>query len=120
MLDWSSDWRKVALEELHEEAGLRVEDHELIDLQKEYGGQERGVVVSCGLLDERIHLAAIERTVTREELKAKHGWEQLYTEEDEGIKTFVLPYEEAAKQFTDSKCLNALFLYERWLQKKDN
>ena len=37
-------------------------------------------------------------------------------EEIEWIKTVVLPYEEAARQFIDGKNLIALFLYERWKQ----
>jgi len=118
MLDWSTDWRKVALAELHEEAGLSVDDSELIDLMAEFGGQNSGFAVSCGLLDERLFLAAIERQVSREALLAMHDREQEYTAEDEGIRTVVLPYEEAARKFTDAKCLNALFLYERWLQKQ--
>jgi ADP-sugar diphosphatase len=107
MLDWSADWRKVALEELHEEAGMQVDDSELIELSP-------SLAVSCGLLDERIHLAAVERTVTPEELAKYDDREQTYLEENEGIRTVVLPYEDAASRFLDAKCLNALYLYERW------
>lgn len=117
MLDWSADWRRVALEELHEEAGLLVKDGELIDLIGEFGGQSGGFSVSCGLLDERIFLAAVERNVTLEELQGMDGRKQTYTLEDEGIHTVVFPYEEAALRFTDAKCIHALFLYERWRAK---
>jgi len=117
MLDWSADWRAVALAELHEEAGLEVKDAELIDLMKEFGGQTSGFAVSCGLLDERLYLAAVERTVTAAELARMDGRAQEYLDENEGIHTVVLPYEEAARRFTDGKCINALFLYERWLRK---
>ena len=118
MLDWSGDWREVALAELQEEAHLVASDADLIDLIGEFGGQESGYAVSCGLLDERLFIAAVERTVSKDELDAMHGREQTYLDEDEGIHTVVLPYEEAARRFTDSKCVNALFLYERWLRKQ--
>ena len=97
---------------------MEVQDSELIDLIHEYNGQDSGYSVSCGLLDERLFFAAVERTVTPTELAALHDREQVYTAEDEGIRTVVLPYEEAAHKFTDSKCVNALFLYERWLRKQ--
>ena len=67
-------------------------------------------------MDERIRLYAIERHVTREELEAMDGKNQTYTDENEWIRTEVLPYEEAAHQFIDGKNLIALFLYERWLE----
>lgn len=117
MLDWSSDWHKVALEELHEEAGLQVSDHELIDLQSEFGGQQTGVIVSCGLLDERLYLAAVEREVSRADLKNMDGKEQEYTAEEEGIHTVVLPYHDACRRFTDSKSMIAVYLYEKWREK---
>ena len=98
ILDWTGDYRKVAK------------------------GKSDGFAASCGLLDERIRLYAIERDVTPEQLKAMDGRDQEYTEEIEWIKTVVLPYEEAAREFIDGKNFIALFLYERWLvaQKKDS
>ena len=42
------------------------------------------------------------------------GKDQTYMDENEWIRTEVLPYEEAARQFVDGKNLIALFLYERW------
>ena len=77
-----------------------------------------GFAASCGLLDERIRLYAIERDVTPEQLKAMDGKDQEYNEEIEWIKTVVLPYEEAAHEFIDGKNLIALFLYERWLESR--
>lgn len=117
ILDWSGDYRKVALSELKEEAQIEVEDSELIDLTGFWHepGVE-GFAASCGLLDERIRLYAIERNVTREELDAMNNKEQSYTEEEEWIRTEVLPYEEASHKFVDGKNLIALFIYERWLK----
>ena len=117
ILDWTGDYRKVALSELEEEAQIKAEDSELIDLMDFwYQGKSEGFAASCGLLDERIRLYAIERDVTPEQLAAMDGRDQQYTEEIEWIKTVVLPYEEAARQFIDGKNLIALFLYERWLK----
>ncbi|HSQ40784.1 MAG TPA: NUDIX hydrolase [Fibrobacteraceae bacterium] len=115
ILDWSQDWRKVALAELDEEAGLEVADSELIDLSQVSGiGGADGFTTSCGLLDERVHLVALERTVAREELERLDGRGQTYVDEDEGIRTIVLPYFEALQRCTDTKGLCAAFLYERW------
>ena len=117
ILDWTGDYRKVALSELEEEAQIKADDSELIDLMDFwYQGKSEGFAASCGLLDERIRLYAIERDVTPEQLAAMDGRDQQYTEEIEWIKTVVLPYEEAARQFIDGKNLIALFLYERWLK----
>lgn len=117
ILDWTGDYRKVALSELEEEAQINAKDSELIDLMDFwYHGATEGFAASCGLLDERIRLFAIEREVTPEQLKAMDGKDQKYTDEIEWIRTEVLPYEEAAHQFVDGKNLIALFLYERWLR----
>ena len=117
ILDWTGDYRKVALSELEEEAQIKADDSELIDLMDFwYKGKSDGFAASCGLLDERIRLYAIERDVTPEQLKAMDGRDQEYTEEIEWIKTVVMPYEEAAREFVDGKNLIALFLYERWLR----
>ncbi|MEE0875686.1 MAG: hypothetical protein UIH18_00190, partial [Fibrobacteraceae bacterium] len=83
-----------------------------------HGENVEGFAASCGLLDEKIRLYAIERTVTREELENLDGKEQSYTKEEEWIRTEVLPYEEASKKFLDGKNLIALFMYERYLESK--
>lgn len=117
ILDWTGDYRKVALSELEEEAQIKADDSELIDLTEFwYRGMSEGFAASCGLVDERIRLYAIERNVTREELAAMDGKDQKYTEEIEWIKTEVLPYEEASHMFIDGKNLIAMFMYERWLK----
>lgn len=117
ILDKSQNYRKIALSELEEEAQIKADDSELIDLTGFWHEQGvNGFAASCGLLDERIRLFAIERTVTREELAAMDNKEQTYTEEEEWIRTEVLPYEEAAHKFVDGKNLIAMFIYERWLK----
>ncbi|WP_407441194.1 NUDIX domain-containing protein [Fibrobacter sp.] len=119
ILDWSGDYRKVALSELEEEAQIKASDDELIDLTEFWWGNSTpGFAGSCGLLDERIRLYAIERDVTCEELDAMNGKNQTYTDENEWIRTEVLPYEEAGHKFIDGKNLIAMFLYERWLASK--
>ena len=116
ILDWSGDYRKVALAELKEEAQIEADESELIDLTEFwYKGSTPGFAASCGLLDERIRLFAIEREVTPEELDAMNGKDQKYTDENEWIRTVVLPYEEAVHQFVDGKNLIALFLYEKYM-----
>ena len=82
-------------------------------------GSTPGFAGSCGILDERIRLYAIERDVTREQLRMMDGKNQTYVDENEWIRTVVLPYEEAAHQFVDGKNLIALFLYERWLKRNE-
>jgi len=117
ILDWSGDYRKVALSELEEEAQIKADDSELIDLSEFWWKDSTpGFAGSCGILDERIRLYAIERDVTREQLHMMDGKNQTYVDENEWIRTVVLPYEEAAHQFIDGKNLIALFLYERWLK----
>lgn len=119
ILDWSGDYRKVALSELEEEAQIKADDSELIDLTEFWWkGSTDGFAGSCGLLDERIRLYAIERDVSRRELEAMDGKAQTYVDENEWIRTVVLPYEEAAHLFIDGKNLIALFLYERWLDSR--
>lgn len=116
ILDWSGDYRKVALSELEEEAQIEADESELIDLSEFWWNDfTPGFAGSCGILDERIRLYAIERDVTREQLEAMDGKNQTYVDENEWIRTEVLPYEEAAHKFVDGKNLIALFLYERWL-----
>ncbi len=116
ILDWSGDFKKVALAELEEEAQIKVSPEELIDLTLFWHGPgEAGFAASCGLLDEKIHLYAVEREVSLEELQRLNHKEQSYTDEEEWICTEVLPYEEAARRFVDGKNLIALFMYERWL-----
>lgn len=120
ILDWSGDYRKVALSELEEEAQIKADDSELIDLTDFWWkGSTPGFAGSCGLLDERIRLFAIEREVTREQLNAMDGKNQTYVDENEWIRTEVLPYEEAGHKFIDGKNLIAMFLYERWLKSLD-
>ena len=105
--------------ELEEEAQIKASKEELIDLTAFFHGENvEGFAASCGLLDEKIRLYAIERTVTREELESLNGKEQSYTKEEEWIRTEVLPYEEASKKFLDGKNLIALFMYERYLESK--
>ncbi|MDR1759594.1 MAG: NUDIX domain-containing protein, partial [Fibrobacter sp.] len=88
ILDWSADYRKVALEELKEEAQIRAEDSELIDLSGFWHeNRAPGFAASCGLLDEFVRLYAIERTVTPEELQKFHDRKQQYQEENEWIRT---------------------------------
>ena len=119
ILDWSGDYRKVALSELEEEAQIHADDSELIDLSDFWWKDSTpGFAGSCGILDERIRLYAIERDVTREQLEAMDGKNQTYVDENEWIRTQVLPYEDAAHKFIDGKNLIALFLYERWLAAK--
>jgi len=119
ILDWSEDYRQVALSELKEEAQIQVDDKELIDLTAFWHGDGvEGFACSCGLLDEKIRLYAVERQVTEEELKKMDHRTQEYTEEKEWIQTIVLPYEQAARRFVDGKNLIALFMYERWLKAK--
>lgn len=119
ILDWSGDYRKVALSELEEEAQIKADESELIDLTEFWWkGSTEGFAGSCGLLDERIRLYAIERDVTPEELAAMDGKNQVYNDENEWIRTEILPYEEAAHKFVDGKNLIAMFLYERWLASK--
>ena len=120
ILDWSGDYRKVALSELEEEAQIKASESELIDLTDFWWkGMTPGFAGSCGLLDERIRLYAIEREVTREQLNAMDGKNQTYVDENEWIRTEVLPYEEAGHKFIDGKNLIAMFLYERWLKSLD-
>jgi len=117
ILDWTGDYRKVALSELKEEAQIDAQESELIDLMDFwYKGASEGFCASCGLLDERIRLYAIERDVTPEQLKAMDGKDQVYQDENEWIRTEVWPYEDAGHQFVDGKNLIAMFLYERWLK----
>lgn len=117
ILDWSKDYRKIALCELEEEAQIQVEDSELIDLTAFWHGSDvEGFACSCGLLDEKIRLYVVEREVTEEQLKKMDQRTQEYTDENEWINTVVLPYEEASHRFVDGKNLIALFMYERWLK----
>lgn len=117
ILDWSRDYQRVALAELEEEAQIKATPEELIDLTAfYYQNTEEGFAASCGLLDEKIRIFAIERKVSKEELLNLDGKEQSYTEEEEWIRTEVIPYEKASTLFVDGKNLIALFMYERYLE----
>ncbi|GHV14340.1 hypothetical protein AGMMS49938_10290 [Fibrobacterales bacterium] len=105
ILDWSNDPLKIAIAELKEEAQIDAAADELKLLTPE------PIAASCGLLDEKIYLYAITRTVSNEELAKMNNRAQEYTAEEEWIETKIIPFSSARNQITDSKSLSALYLY---------
>ena len=106
MLDESDDSAAVAIKELSEETGLAVEKSQLNLLHP-------ALAISCGILDEKEALNAVEISVNVAELEKFKNRKQSYDEENENIITRVIPYEKAAEVFLDSKGIAALYFYEK-------
>ena len=113
MTDGEGNLRGVAIKELEEECGLKVDPSELIDLTElAYG--TNGVYTSPGLLDEFIRLFAWRKTMKHEEIQALEG--KLGGESDhEQIVLKIVKFSDLWKTTPDAKTLCALHLYQNLL-----
>ncbi|OHS98774.1 hydrolase, NUDIX family protein [Tritrichomonas foetus] len=113
MSDGEGNLKGVAIKELEEECGIKVDASELIDLTElTYDQSANGVFTSGGLLDEYIKLFACKKTMKHEEilaLEGKLGGESPH----EQIILKIVKLEDVWKLSPDAKTLSALYLYQR-------
>ncbi|MGL1935995.1 MAG: NUDIX domain-containing protein [Fibrobacterales bacterium] len=116
MLDHSSDYEGIMRCELEEEADLKTEPGELVDLTKEVLGMDaNGIYCSVGGMDEFLRIFLLERTVDRSFIDAYHNKHRIHDDEDEVIQIKIAPYTEARKTLAiDAKNICAFYLYEEW------
>ena len=118
MTDGEGNLKGVAIKELEEECGLKVDPSELIDLTELTYGTD-GVYTSPGLLDEFIRLFAWRKTMKHEEilaLEGKLGGESAH----EQIVLKIVKFADLWKTTPDAKTLCALQLYQNLLAEGKN
>jgi ADP-sugar diphosphatase len=112
MSDGSGNLRGVAIQELQEECGLVATPEDLIDLvELAFGGQQPGVYMSPGLLDEFIGLYLWRITFSSQriaELEGKLGG----ADPHEQIRLRLVKLNELWRTAADGKTLSALALYQ--------
>lgn len=112
MLDDSEDPAEVACKEMQEETGLIVQKEDLINLLPADSSASEGLIISGGLMDERIFLYALEREVSGDEFMQLQNRRQTWDHEGEHIINRLVPLREAPGLLQDSKCFAALWFYQ--------
>ncbi|KAF2836825.1 hypothetical protein M501DRAFT_939098 [Patellaria atrata CBS 101060] len=120
MLDDSGTFAGGAAKEIEEETGLKVEEHELIDLTKlslsgiQPAGEhlQEAVFPSCGGSDEYIPLFLHEKRLPRDQMQEFQGKLTGLRDEKEKITLKLVPLKNLWKEGgRDAKALSALALY---------
>ena len=112
MMDDSQQVRGKALDELKEEAGIELDGDKLVNLT-EWAGMKEGLLVSPGLVDERMHLLFTELLLTEKEIGEFRDQQHGVLEEGEVIRLETVNLEDAY-QVGDAKLLSALLLYDKY------
>ena len=112
MMDDSQQVRGKALDELKEEAGIELDGDKLVNLT-EWAGMKEGMLVSPGLVDERMHLLFTELLLTEKEIGQFRDQQHGVLEEGEVIRLETVNLEDAY-QVGDAKLLSALLLYDKY------
>jgi hypothetical protein len=110
MMDGNNGVMGKAIDEVREEAGILLESNQLVSLT-DWAGLDKGVVMSGGLVDERIHLYSCEVTMTLLEIEQLENQLHGVKEEGEQIRLTTIPLNEAY-MVGDAKLLSALYLYQ--------
>lgn len=111
MLDGAVNPLAKAVEELGEELGIAVDEHDLVDLTV-LAGFANGVYTSPGALDEFCSIVLYQKEVTPAELASFRGRKTGLAAEDEAITTELLSLKDSQLP-PDAKTLAALCLYDR-------
>jgi 8-oxo-dGTP pyrophosphatase MutT (NUDIX family) len=116
MMDDSQQLKGKAIDELREEAGIKLEGKDLFNLTQ-WAGIKDGIMMSPGLLDERIHLFFTEIEMTRDQILNLQDQEHGVRGEGEVIRLQTINIDDAHK-IGDAKLLSAVYLYQNYLQKQ--
>ena len=112
MLDGSRQLAGTAAKELREETGLILKEDNMVNLTASLGMPE-GILMSGGLVDERMHIFVTKIEMTEEELNRLSNWETGNTLEGELIRLETIPFR-SAYTIPDAKLLSALSLYQQY------
>lgn len=113
MLDGSGDVVGKAIQELEEEAGIKVKRENLIDLTElAYGDKWKGVYTTAGACDEFLRILLDRREVNESELQSLQGRLGGLAEEGEEIRLQVVPLEEVPFYSPAAGSLAAYCLYK--------
>lgn len=115
MLDASQNVSSKALDELAEETGIHLTQKDLFDLTG-WAKMPKGMLVSPGLLDERIHLFSTEISLTEKQMNDLENEEKGEKSEGEIIHLATVDLEEA-HTIPDAKLLSSLLLYNKWCRR---
>jgi len=112
MLDGSGDFTGKAIQELEEEAGIKIRREDVIDMtEMVYGNKYKGVYSSAGGTDEFVRHFLYCKRVTSEELKELEGRLGGLRDEGEMIQLVVVPLEEIPAIAANGGTLSAYCLY---------
>jgi len=111
MLDECEDPAEVACKEMQEETGMIIQKEDLINLLPSGTPAAQGLIISGGLMDERIFLYAVEKEVSQKEFMELQNRKQTWDHEGEHIINRLVPMHEAPGLLQDSKCFAALWFY---------
>ena len=117
MLDGSRELCGTAAKELKEETGIILQESEMVNLTN-FLNMKEGILMSGGLVDERMHilLAAIE--MTEEELNKLPSYEMGNSLEGEVIRLETIPFR-SGYTIPDAKLLLALSLYQQYSNQQE-
>ena len=110
MLDGEGNAKKIAVQELWEEAQIKCAEDDLIPLIDNATGQ---IESSVGVSDEFLKLYLLEKGIDQAEFDKL---QDLYIEnpkENERITVKLLPFENAHHTFSDVKSICALYYYQK-------
>lgn len=129
MMDGAGSFVGVAAKELEEEAGLKIQPHELTDMTElaygagtpcgpggdeagMSGGPLHGMYTTAGAVDEHMGMLLYQKKVSREYMTGLHGQLHGCAEEQENIRLELVPFPLLWKRSPDSKTLSLLTLFE--------
>lgn len=104
----------AAARELEEELGLTFSESELINIT----GQQGGLYLSPGILDETCTFFLAERTVSPQELESLRDKTCGVENEGEFIKLMIVPLSDLPKVTKDAKSILAYFLFQEHLEEE--
>ncbi len=104
MLDHDiDDPKKIAVKEVFEETGLRIQESDLMALH------DKALFSSPGLLDEKVYFYAFQKILSFEQIKKIDGKSTGNSLEKEKISTTLISFKEAKEQMTAVSSILALF-----------
>ncbi|CAO3679546.1 unnamed protein product [Umbelopsis vinacea] len=113
MLDGSGNFSGTAAKEIEEETGLKIEEHELVDLTElAYGDSWRGVYPSSGGSDEFLRLFVCVKSLPSKEIDELEGKLTGLRDHGEAITLKLVKLEHAWKESPDAKLLSSLALFD--------
>ncbi|KAK2964325.1 putative Nudix hydrolase 14, chloroplastic [Blattamonas nauphoetae] len=116
MIDGSSNFAGVVVQEMKEETGISLTEKDMIDLTELAHGKEvRGFYPSVGLCDEFIRLYLYRVEMTKSQMTQLEGKLAGLTEHGEYIRLKIVPLDSLWKATHDSKTLACLYLRDKLL-----